>query len=91
MLCPGIDREYRNVIYITAFFRLIQFLAPLMNKPQEAYNWVLETDKIMSKVIQKFFNLLIDLDNKMKQKQNTDFIEFAGHEQCWKTLCLVEN
>merc|ERR1712212_699605 len=29
--------------------RLVRFLAPLMNKPQEAYNWVLETDKIMSK------------------------------------------
>lgn len=29
--------------------RLIRFLAPLMNKPQEAYNWVLETDKTMSK------------------------------------------
>jgi len=29
-------------------FRLVRFLAPLMNKPQEAYNWVLETDKVMS-------------------------------------------
>eukprot|EP00091_Calanus_sinicus_P019328 TRINITY_DN4806_c0_g1_i4.p1 TRINITY_DN4806_c0_g1~~TRINITY_DN4806_c0_g1_i4.p1 ORF type:complete len:123 (-),score=41.50 TRINITY_DN4806_c0_g1_i4:109-477(-) len=29
--------------------RLIRVLAPLMNKPQEAYNWVLDTDKIMSK------------------------------------------
>merc|ERR1712154_702558 len=28
---------------------LLRFLAPLMNKPQEAYNWVLETDKTMSK------------------------------------------
>eukprot|EP00092_Neocalanus_flemingeri_P048936 GFUD01056070.1.p1 GENE.GFUD01056070.1~~GFUD01056070.1.p1 ORF type:complete len:127 (-),score=30.48 GFUD01056070.1:9-389(-) len=29
--------------------RLIRFIAPLMNKPQEVYNWVLETDKVMSK------------------------------------------
>ena len=32
------------------FFRLIKHIAPLLNKPAERFNWVLETDKIMSKV-----------------------------------------
>ena len=31
--------------------RLIRHIAPLLGKPEERFNWNLETDKIMSKVV----------------------------------------
>ena len=38
------------------FLRLVNVVAPLMNKPVPAFNWVLDTDKAMSKVV--FIDLL---------------------------------
>ena len=35
---------------ISFFPRLVKFIAPLLNKPEERFNWILETDKQMSKV-----------------------------------------
>ena len=32
------------------YFRLVSFIAPRLNKPIGRFNWVLETDKLMSKV-----------------------------------------
>jgi len=29
--------------------KLVKFIAPLLNKPEERFNWILETDKQMSK------------------------------------------
>ena len=41
--------------------RLVRFVAPLLNKPAERFNWVLETDKRMSKVGQMFDHIKIFL------------------------------
>ena len=35
--------------------RLIRYIAPLLGKPEERFNWNLETDKIMSKVVFTYF------------------------------------
>ena len=35
--------------------RLIRHIAPLLGKPEERFNWNLETDKIMSKVVFTYF------------------------------------
>ena len=35
--------------------RLIRHIAPLLGKPEERFNWNLETDKIMSKVVFSYF------------------------------------
>ena len=35
--------------------RLIRHIAPLLGKPEERFNWNLETDKIMSKVVFLYF------------------------------------
>ena len=32
--------------------RLVSFIAPRLNKPVSRFNWVLETDKLMSKEIE---------------------------------------
>ena len=40
------------------------YLAPLLNKPVEKFNWVLETDKAMSKVIPLSLFLKLNLSDQ---------------------------
>ena len=43
--------------------RLVNVVAPLMNKPVPAFNWILDTDKTMSKVVfMQIFNQFLDTD-----------------------------
>ena len=48
----------KNIKNLFSLCRLVSFIAPLLNKPVERFNWVLETDKKMSKVF-KYSNIFL--------------------------------
>ena len=60
--------------------RLVKFIAPLLNKPEERFNWILETDKQMSKVC------TFDVAHQWMSP-----LSIAGRtRQCRQTICLVK-
>ena len=59
---------------------MVKFIAPLLNKPEERFNWILETDKQMSKVC---------VFHEAHQWMSPLSIE-GRTGQFWQTICLVE-
>merc|ERR1712110_1344564 len=56
-LCPSVKMPFvtlltnlkSSALTADSMSKLVTYLAPLLNKPVEKFNWVLETDKVMSK------------------------------------------